>query len=191
MPGLIYGIPDNPLVDAGIQHPNSIAIPALIKVALDRKQPGIVGQGVSRWPNISVDDSKRFLHQDDEILTYLQAANIYIALYNAIREDPDKVPHGREGYYFGENGEHDWKGLSRIVGQALVELGLITNPEPSTFTEDELIKYFGSLVGSLTTSCDATHLSLPSIAGREFLRYKCPLQGQSQSINRVEAAAHH
>ena len=80
MPGLIYGIPDNPLVDAGIQHPNSIAIPALIKVALDRKQPGIVGQGVSRWPNISVDDSKRFLHQYDEILTCFQAADIYIAL---------------------------------------------------------------------------------------------------------------
>ena len=119
MPGLIYGIPDNPLVDAGIQHPNSIAIPALIKVALDRKQPGIVGQGVSRWPNISVEDSKHFLHQYDEILTCFQAADIYIALYNAILQDPDKVPHGREGYYFGENGEHDWTGLSRVVGQAL------------------------------------------------------------------------
>ena len=60
--------------------------------------------------------------------------------------NPDKVGHGREGYYFGENGEHSWLSISQAIGEALVSLGVSTDPEPTVFTDEELIKYFGSLV---------------------------------------------
>ena len=67
-------------------------------------------------------------------------------LYDAIVRDPETVGHGREGYYFGENGEHSWYSISRAIGEAFVELELGTDPEPTSFTEDELVRYFGSLV---------------------------------------------
>ena len=67
-------------------------------------------------------------------------------LYDAIVRDPETVGHGREGYYFGENGEHSWYSISRAIGEALVDLGISTDPEPTTFTDAELIKYLGSLV---------------------------------------------
>lgn len=150
MPGLIYGLANNPLVDAGIQRPTSFALPALIKVALDRKQPGIVGKGLSLWPNVSNDDSERHIHNGHcrYYLTSLSAADLYVALFNAVIEYPDKTGHGREGYYFGENGEESWSNISRAIGEVLVELGIITDPEPTSFTEEELVKYFGSVVRS-------------------------------------------
>ncbi|KAK7690466.1 hypothetical protein QCA50_005564 [Cerrena zonata] len=129
LPGLIYGLVSNPFVDAGIQNPKSIALPAMIKVAFERKQVGIVGRGVAIWPNVSNDDT----------------ADLYIVLYDAIVRDLNSVGHGREGYYISENGEHSWYSVSRVIGEYLVELGVSTDPEPTKFTDDELIKYFGSL----------------------------------------------
>lgn len=61
-------------------------------------------------------------------------------------QTPDKVGHGEEGYYYGENGEHTWYSISRAIGEALVSFGISKDPEPTSFTDDELIKYYGSLV---------------------------------------------
>ncbi|KAK7690469.1 hypothetical protein QCA50_005567 [Cerrena zonata] len=126
LPSTIYGIVSNPLVEAGIQNPQSIQIPMLIKASLGRKQAGMVGKGVALWPDVSNDD----------------VADLYIVLYDAIVANPDKVGHGREGYYFGENGEHTWYSISRAIGEAFVDLGISTDPEPTSLTDDELIKYF-------------------------------------------------
>lgn len=67
-------------------------------------------------------------------------------MYDAIAANPDKVGHGEEGYYYGENGEHTWYSISRAIGESLVSLGISKDPEPTSFTDDELIKYYGSLV---------------------------------------------
>ena len=76
-------------------------------------------------------------------------AELYIVLYDSIvRNGADKVDHGVRGYYFGENGEHSWYDISKAIGTALVELGLSAEAEPTPFTEDELAKYFGSVVGA-------------------------------------------
>ncbi|KAK7690529.1 hypothetical protein QCA50_005627 [Cerrena zonata] len=130
LPSTIYGRVKSPLVDAGIQNPQSIQIPYLIKAALGRKQAGMVGKGVALWADVSNDD----------------IADLYIALYDAIAANPDKVGHGIEGYYYGENGEHTWYSISRAIGEALVGLGVSKDPEPTSFTDDELIKYYGSLM---------------------------------------------
>ncbi|CAL1699088.1 unnamed protein product [Somion occarium] len=129
LPSTIYGIAKTRLVEAGIQNPYSIQIPAIIKASLARKQAGVVGKGVPFWPDVSIED----------------IADLYIVLFDAIVTNPDKVGHGREGYYFGENGEHHWSQISRAIGEAFVQLGISTDPEPTPFTDEELIKYFGSL----------------------------------------------
>ncbi|GBE86900.1 NAD-P-binding protein [Sparassis crispa] len=127
MPSMIYGIASGPLVAAGISNPQSVQIPNLIRASLHRRQAGMVGSGISFWPDIHIDD----------------VADLYIVLFDAIVTNPEKVGHGREGYYFGEAGEHTWADISRAIGVALVELGISTSAEPTTFTTEELIKYFG------------------------------------------------
>ena len=75
-------------------------------------------------------------------------ADLFIILYDAIITNHDKVGHGEDGFYFGENGEHPWYDISKAIGQALVKRGLSKSDEPTAFSEDELVQYFGDLVRS-------------------------------------------
>ena len=68
---------------------------------------------------------------------------------------PNETGHGWEGFYFGENGEHSWYQISRAIGEAMVALGLTTDPEPTAFTTDELVKYFGSETAGLYSGTNA------------------------------------
>ncbi|KAI0940979.1 hypothetical protein AcV7_003207 [Taiwanofungus camphoratus] len=128
LPSVVYGLASGPLVEAGISNPQSIQIPAYINASLDRKQGGVLGAGKAIWPNVNVDD----------------VADLYIILLDAIAEDPERVGHGRAGFYFGENGEHTGYDISRAIAQALVELGVSKSAEPTPYTTEELVKYWGS-----------------------------------------------
>lgn len=68
-------------------------------------------------------------------------ADLYLVLFDAIRKDPT-TGHGREGFYFGENGEHSLYEVGKAIGEALVALGKSDNPEPTTFSKEEIDKYF-------------------------------------------------
>ncbi|KAI0920646.1 hypothetical protein AcV5_010330 [Taiwanofungus camphoratus] len=128
LPSTIYGFASGPLVDAGISNPQSIQIPNLIKASIDRKQGGVVGAGKAIWPDVHIDD----------------VADLYVVLFDAVTKDPEGVGHGRAGFYFGENGEHTWYDIGKAIAQTLVELGVSKSAEPTAFTTEELIKYFGS-----------------------------------------------
>ena len=65
-------------------------------------------------------------------------------LFDTVTSNPAKAGHGWEGLYFAENGEHEWMDISRAIGQASVELGFADNAEPTAFTMEELVKYWGS-----------------------------------------------
>ncbi|GJE91615.1 NAD(P)-binding protein [Phanerochaete sordida] len=129
LPSTIYGIAQTALAEHGLQNPHSQQIPRLILASLDRGEAGMVGKGQAFWPNVHIDD----------------VSELYIKLWDAIVRDPEGVDHGVRGYYFGENGEHLWYDVSKAIAQALLELGLTTNPEPTPFTDLELEKYFGSV----------------------------------------------
>jgi len=125
-PATIYGLASGRLVDAGLMNRHSIQIPSLINASLDRGQAGMVGKGLNKWPNVHVDD----------------VADLYIVLFNAIRKNPEAVGHGREGFYFGENGEHTLYDVGKELGRALVACGKSSSDEPTTFTPEEIDKYF-------------------------------------------------
>ena len=72
----------------------------------------------------------------------MAVADLFIVIFNAALADP-KTAHGREGFYFGENGEHVLADISKAIGQAMVRLGKAKTAEPTTFTEEEVVKYFG------------------------------------------------
>ncbi|KAG7089748.1 hypothetical protein E1B28_011402 [Marasmius oreades] len=126
LPSTIYSIAEGPLFRAGISRPHSQQVPALIRASLDRKQAGIVGDGVNLWPNVDI----------------LELADLYSILYDSATKNPDQTGHGREGFYFGVNGEHRLYDVGKAIGEALVDLGITKTPEPTTFTQQEIEKYF-------------------------------------------------
>jgi hypothetical protein len=46
--------------------------------------------------------------------------------------------HGREGYYFGENGEYTHHEAAKAVAEALVAKDLGKTSEPTSFTAEEI-----------------------------------------------------
>lgn len=58
MPSTIYGVEDNPLVQAGIVNPQSQQIPQLIKASMARGRSGMVGLGANYKPNVHIDDGE-------------------------------------------------------------------------------------------------------------------------------------
>ena len=76
----------------------------------------------------------------------LPVADFYLVLLDRVLENPDKVPHGREGFYILEVGEHSWYDLGKGVAKAFSDLGLSKSDEPATFTAEEIDKYIGNAV---------------------------------------------
>ena len=57
----------------------------------------------------------------------------------------EEIGHGTEGYYFAENGEHKLYDVARRIGAVLKDLSLADTDEPSTFSQEELDKYFAGV----------------------------------------------
>ncbi|KAG1727651.1 uncharacterized protein EDB91DRAFT_1061010 [Suillus paluster] len=127
LPSTIYGIANTSLVALGVQNPHSQQIPNLIKAGIDRKQGGVVGKGLNLWPNVHIND----------------IGTLYTSVFDAAMKGPDAAGHGREGFYFGANGEHRVGRISEIVAEALYEMKLGKSPEPTVFTDEEVQKYLG------------------------------------------------
>jgi len=126
VPSSIYGLASGKFADAGLQHKQTVQIPVLINAAIDRGQAGMIGKGVNIWPNVDIDE----------------VADLYIDLYNAIKANPDAIVHGRDGFYFALNGEHTLYDISKELGRVLVAFGKCSEEEPTTFTQEEVNKYF-------------------------------------------------
>jgi len=129
-PGLIYGVASGALIATGIQNSLSIQMPALIGAALARGETGVIGKGLAVWPAVSINE----------------ISDLFIVLYDAIVNDRegDKVGHGREGFYFGENGEFTWLQLSKAIGEALHSLRMLKTKDITPFSKEDMVKYFGS-----------------------------------------------
>ncbi|GLB40153.1 putative NAD-P-binding protein [Lyophyllum shimeji] len=143
-PSTIYGIANTKLVDLGVQNPHSIQIPALVDASLDRRQGGMVGEGKNIWNNVSNSD----------------IADLFHVVYNTAMNNP-AMGHGREGYFFGENGEHSLYQVGKAIAETLLVVGRGVSPEPTPFTKEEIDKYFGgsTYLGS-NARCRANHSRL-------------------------------
>lgn len=95
------------------------------------------------------------------MLWIIVEADFFIILYDAINSKPEAVGHGRDGYYIGENGDFVWHDFAKAVGKALVRRGLSESDEPTTFTTEEIVEYFGSEVSSCRILCSVTKSSFP------------------------------
>ncbi|KIM87550.1 hypothetical protein PILCRDRAFT_95788 [Piloderma croceum F 1598] len=125
LPSVIYGISTGPIadLDADVQHLHSIVLPMLIKASLGRGQAAVVGEGKNIWANVEIGE----------------IADLYIILYDAILSDPSTA-HGREGFYFGENGEHTLYEASKAISEAMLARGKGQTLEPTS----GLLIFFGT-----------------------------------------------
>ncbi|KAF8149869.1 hypothetical protein B0H34DRAFT_785168 [Crassisporium funariophilum] len=125
LPPTIYGIASGPLVDAGLQNPYSQQIPRLIKWSLYRQRAGMVGDGKNIWPNVHIGEEAHHKPGPPNPL----------------------FGHGVSGFYFCENGEHTLHSVGEAIGKAMVALGKAKDPTPTSFTTEELAKYFPNGTG--------------------------------------------
>ncbi|EIW84032.1 NAD(P)-binding protein [Coniophora puteana RWD-64-598 SS2] len=123
LPSTIYGLATGPLVDHKISNDHSVQVPALIKAGVVRKQGGVVNEGLNRWPCVHIND----------------CVDLYLTVLDAILAGKP-VGHGREGLYFGENGEYQAYALAKTVAQVLAEVGKGQSREPIPFTAEEYEK---------------------------------------------------
>ncbi|KAI0366135.1 NAD-P-binding protein [Pilatotrama ljubarskyi] len=125
-PAVIYGIASGPIFDAGIPaNRHTVITQLLVRSALARGSVGILGKGVSRWGNVHIDDT----------------ADLYIRLLDALLSAPEKVSHGRNGWFFAANGEHSIRELHEAIAEALFSLGRINTKEAIPYTREDLDKY--------------------------------------------------
>lgn len=122
------------------------------------------------------------------ILIHNAVADLYIVLYDYITSHPlDETPHGHEGYFFGENGEHRLYDIGKAIQVAFNELGVgqkDPKAEPDTFTDEENQKYFGvrflRLILAFTSYTDRDTGNLP--------RLKLALPREQISLDRLETS---
>ncbi|KAL1762272.1 hypothetical protein FB107DRAFT_268554 [Schizophyllum commune] len=126
MPATIWGHADHALTRAGIANHRSIQMPNVIAGSLLRGRPGVWGKGAGIWTSVEIGE----------------LGDLYMLLVDAVLRDPASIPHGREGYYFGATEEHSWYEASRAIGEAMVALGKTDNPEPTSFTDEEIAKWY-------------------------------------------------
>jgi len=117
----------------------------------------VVNEGLAKWACVHIDDT----------------ANLFIVVYDAALSS--KGTHGREGYYYAENGEYKWYDLSKAVADALVALVKTDKAGPTLFTkeEGEKLGFFFSVLGT-NARCSAKRSRAlgwkPVHTGDEFLK---------------------
>ncbi|KAI0331859.1 NAD-P-binding protein [Cubamyces sp. BRFM 1775] len=127
MPSVVYGVAKGPLVDAGVMNPHTIIVPIFVRGALKRGNVGVMGKGITRWGNVHIDD----------------LADLYIRMVDVILEDPatEKISHGREGYFFADNGELSMRSVLEAIADPLFTLGRISTRELVPYAPGEAGQY--------------------------------------------------
>ncbi|KZV69699.1 NAD(P)-binding protein [Peniophora sp. CONT] len=125
IPSTIWGVLTGRLADEGISHTLSHQIPWAIAAGLKRGQGGMVGKGLNVWPHVE-------LHELAEMYMIILRAAI-----------AGTAPHGREGHYFGASGQYRLLDAAKAYTAVLYKLGKSKTPEPTTYTKEEIDRYFG------------------------------------------------
>jgi nucleoside-diphosphate-sugar epimerase len=129
LPSTIYGLADGPVFKAGLANPISQQVPQLIRGGLGRGRAGTIGKGKNVWPHVHIND----------------IANLFATIFNALQGETERVGHGWEGFYFGENGHYNFGELGHAIGKYLVKIEKATEETPVPFTKEEIDKYFNGV----------------------------------------------
>jgi len=107
--------------------------------------PRTVGEGKNYWGFVS--NSSRTSHFPSSILPCTDyhrcsVADIFYRLFDAVSKDAEGTAHGRDGYYFANEGDFTMYEYIAAIGEVLKELGKTTDAIPKPFTEGESREHF-------------------------------------------------
>jgi hypothetical protein len=81
--------------------------------------------GKNIWPHVNIND----------------LGELYKLVYSGALTS--KIGHGTSGYYFATTGEYTLFSAASAIGSALVDNKYSEKAQPSTFTQEEIKKYYG------------------------------------------------
>ncbi|KAI9061105.1 NAD-P-binding protein [Trametes sanguinea] len=155
-PTLVYGLGHGPLFDAGVANPLTMAVNFFVRAALKRGSVGVKDEGRAVWANVHIDD----------------LVDLYVGLLDAILSDPEKVSHGRAGYFIAENGSTTIREVLQSIAEGLFALGRVPTPEVVPYAPGEAAQYFGGEVSPCVCS-----LRDASLTARNLLFSDAPCKG--------------
>ena len=117
-PSVIYG------KGRGPDNQRSIQLPDLAMWTLRNKHGFQVGAGKAYWNSIHVADLSK----------------LYLKLTEAAVAGGGKATWNEEGYYFAEQGEHQWGDISKLVASAALKQGFIHSDEVVSLLPVEIEK---------------------------------------------------
>ncbi|KAL0566424.1 hypothetical protein V5O48_015590 [Marasmius crinis-equi] len=126
-PSIIYGAAHHPLVDAGIANSRTMIFKMLVSMAVKRGYGVTVGKGENVWANVHIDE----------------VADLFVLLFTSILKDSNKIPHGKEGYFFAGADEHKNVQEYSEVAKTLFDLGKVKSAELTPLTGEEAKEFFG------------------------------------------------
>ncbi|RFN49801.1 nad dependent epimerase dehydratase family protein [Fusarium flagelliforme] len=118
---LIYGR------GTGLFNKSSIQIPVMIRAALARGQAIYAGDGLGVWDHTHIED----------------IANLYTLIANKIL-DGEKIPSGKEGFYFANHGKQSWLDIANGIARVGYQRGkLVAEPKSVSLAEASLAWFGG------------------------------------------------
>ncbi|OJT06191.1 hypothetical protein TRAPUB_2961, partial [Trametes pubescens] len=128
MPSVIYGVGTGPLFDAGISNPHTMVFPLYVRTGLHHKHLAVLNEGATCWANVHITD----------------ITDLFIRVLDTSLSNPEKVSHGRNGYFFGASDEFSGREGVQAVADALFTLGRLSSREVVKYSLDEIAKYYAS-----------------------------------------------
>ena len=139
-PGTVYGLSSGKIAEIGVQYCHSVQIPFFIRNALVRGHVGIAEKGENVWPCVHISDRECenvFEIRFKKLTWIIPVAELYMVLYNSATNQPASTSHGREGFYYGENGEYRNADVVKAIATVLFGLGKVKEPYPIPFSSEE------------------------------------------------------
>ncbi|KAJ7581529.1 hypothetical protein C8J56DRAFT_1102765 [Mycena floridula] len=171
-PGFIYGTARGIVAASGAQKTRNWVFPQLFSFAFERGEAGVLGEGKNQWAHDS------FLRPTS--FNPSLVSNLVALVYDCAIERPSETGHGREGFYFAENGAMSLDDINQVIQQVLIKTGQAKpgSKVPTTLSQDEISKYmpgppsFLRIVGSNTACKSSRSRSLgwkPVKTGKDFM----------------------
>ncbi|KAK5992743.1 Oxidase ucsJ [Cladobotryum mycophilum] len=118
-PPTIYGVGSGPV------NTRSIQVPSLVKITLRDGYAPIIGQGLTEWDNVHIDD----------------LGDLYVKLFDAT-QDAEKKNNpeifGLNAYFFAAGGVHLWSDIARQITGEVKNQGFRQDAETKNITISEV-----------------------------------------------------
>lgn len=114
----------------GCGNQRSIQLPNLVQYTLQHGKAFQVGRGLSRWPNVHIQD----------------LSDIFLRLVDNALDSGGVATWGCDGYYFAENGEHVWGQTAKLVAEEVQRQGFTAATEVVSWSPEEADQHLESCV---------------------------------------------